>query len=433
MSVINSGFGGSNEYAQITIHADKDYSKCITLQNLGDTRQIYTKTKDVYGNVWFIGGWDSYSSYSTSVDKYLIDGTRAKYALSSAREIYKKCATYDNNGNVYVFGGWEHNGSSGSAVEVVDKFSPDGTRTTSYIDGVYGDVHALTDKNGNIWCAGNNTVVKISPSGAQTKLSMSVTRSDMESAMDGAGNIYFAGGRRGTNYFSTVDKFSTDGTRTTLQLQQGRYYLSSATDGLGNVWFAGGIYGNSSKDTSNVVEKFTPSGTKTNYTLSNGASLMSSATDKEGSVYFGSGTTLNKFTISGVRTILTTQNTISSTSQLVTDGKGYVINANCSMKYVERFDLNGNPTRINVLSKRENVTACVDGKGCVLLAGGRVNSVNTNKVEKIVRDTVLIPVPPGTIYKYPDQEENIAEEDEILSFDEGDGYIKYKKTEWEIN
>lgn len=433
MSVINSGFGGSNGYAQITIHADTDYSKCITLENLNDARHIDAKTKDVYGNVWFIGGEKYYRSFSASVDKYLIDGTHATYSLSSVRELYKKCATYDSNGNVYVFGGWEWSGSSGSGVDVVDKFSPDGTRTTSYIDDVGADVHALTDKNGNIWCSSGDTVVKISPSGAQTKLSMSESRSDMASAMDGAGNIYFAGGRRFSSHLSTVDKFSTDGTRTTLQLQRARYDLSSATDGLGNVWFAGGVYGRSSGDYSDAVDKFTPSGTRTTYTLSNGESDMASATDKEGSVYFGRWDTLNKFTISGTRTVLTTT-LPSGVSELVTDGKGYVINTNSQSGYVEKFDLNGNLIKINGLSSRSSAAACVDGKGCVLLAGGGTpSSDDINKVEKIVRNPVLIPVPPGTIYKYPGQKENIAEEGEILSFDEGDGYIKYKKTEWEIN
>lgn len=269
-------------------------------RELSVARWDFAATTDKQGNVWFGGGRvyaDGTITASDVVDRFTPEGVRTTYHLSVAR--LGLAAATDGQGNVWFLGGGRdtsealgHSSTDGS--DVADKFSPDGVRTTYTLSNPMNGPAATTDGQGNVWVTGSmisGKIDKFTPAGVKTSYDLSTPHFSAAATTDGLGNVWFAGGSvykagEGVVYCSNAEVFTPVGVRTLRPLKKFIYQAAAATDGQGNVWIAGG---ESAPFTMNTVEKFTPQGVKTEYQLATPMRECAATTDGNGDVWFGCG------------------------------------------------------------------------------------------------------------------------------------------------
>lgn len=242
---------------------------------LSVARSGLAAASDGGGKVLFAGGSTAggstiigtYSSVDT-VDRYDTNGTRVTLAPLSTRKSYISSST-DGNGNALFGGGMNKYPTLISVSSSVEKYDPSGNRSTlPPLALARAYPAAATDGNGNVLFAGGmatnpqyeavavDVVDRYSPGGLRTTLApLSVARTVATAVRDKAGNVYVAGGNTLSGLSAVVDKYTPGGVRTTARsLAEPRGGVASAMDGNGDIIFAGGSNKRyATEDTNDIV------------------------------------------------------------------------------------------------------------------------------------------------------------------------------------
>jgi sugar lactone lactonase YvrE len=202
----NFGSGGPSGLA-----VDKAGNLYVALENAGTIEKITREgvqttfatnlsvpvglALDAAGNL-YVANLGINASYS-SIEKFTPDGVRSTFATTGLNEPF--FLAFDTSSNLYV---------SNAGNNTIEKFTPNGIGSVFASTGLTFPTGLAFDREGNLYVAneGNSYIEKFSPAGIGTLFANTGLNAPQGLAFDSEGNLYAANPST-----STIEKFTTNG------------------------------------------------------------------------------------------------------------------------------------------------------------------------------------------------------------------------------